>query len=121
MAHLHLNENCDRDMRASVANDIPGFRLATVWVTRSAGPNLCNRVVLPSSGVNKGDVGPVHAVPRVGRRTNDAVWIADAMIVDQRAERPAELPARIIGALESRSRQTAEAQRHQLILRTEVR
>ena len=43
------------------------------------------------------------------------------MIIDQRTERPAELPSCVRGALESRAPAAGEAQRHQLVSRIEVR
>ena len=70
--------------------------------------------------MDKRDVGPIGAVPRVGGGIDDAVRVADVMVVDQRAERAAELPTGIRGARERRPRSAAKPQRDQLIFRIEV-
>src|SRR6185369_4391206 len=102
-------------MRAAVATDIPRLRLARLRVTRRARTDLRNRLVLPSRAVDECDVGPVGAVPGIGGRVDDAHRVADAVVVDQRAERATELPSRVVGAGERRSPAAAEAQRDELV------
>jgi hypothetical protein len=118
--HLLLDEDGDGNMSAPVAHDFPRSRLASVRETRRAGANLAQGVVLPSSGVNEGDIRPVGAVPGVGGCIDDSLRVAHSVVVDVRAKRAAKLPACIRGACERRPCAAAAAERHQLVLRAEV-
>ena len=77
--------------------------------------------VLPSRAVDECDVGPIGAVLGVGGRIDDPHRVADAMVVDQRAERAAKLPSGVGGAGKCGASRAGEAERHQLIFRAEIR
>src|SRR2546425_8875925 len=107
-------------MRAAVAHDLPRLRFEAGRIRRGALTDLRHRFVLPTRGVDKRDIRPVGAVPRIGSGVDDSLRVADGVVVDERAERATELPACVLCARERWPAAAREAERDQLIFRAEV-
>src|SRR5438093_954297 len=83
--------------------------------------DLGDRLVLPARTVDESHVRPVVAVSLVGCRIDHNCRTTDVVVVQRRAERTGELPAGVLGTGGRRSWPAAKAERHELVLRAEVR
>ena len=115
--HLHLDDGRNRNVRAAARPDIERLQCAGDRVDA----DLSRCIVLPAGAVDECDVGPISAVARVRGRVDRSCRRSYVVIVDQRAERAAELPSGVAGAGKDFRRTPGKAQCHQLILGAEVR